>query len=659
MKFCLAALPLALLALCPPALQAAETIQLSTLEVERIQQSYGLPHADQAVEGHGLSIAGQTYAHGIGTHANSEFIVSLKKGATRFSASVGVDDEVTNHDEASLEFEVVADGRSIWKSGVMKYNDPPKKVDLDVTGVDHLNLIVNDGGDGINSDHADWADAQLMLAATGERPHITDLPKEPAAILTPRPAAVPRLTGAKIFGVRPGAPFLFTITATGDRPMTFSAAGLPASLRLDPATGRITGTLPQAGEFDVTVGAKNDRGTAGRRLRLVAGDKIALTPPMGWNSWNCWAGAVDQQKVLQSAHALVTSGLAQHGWTYINIDDTWQGERNPQAPTRALTANAKFPDMKALCDEIHSLGLKAGIYSTPWFTSYAYFPGGSADTPDGAWHKHTGEQRSDWRFGQVSFAKEDAKQWADWGFDYLKYDWNPIDLAHVRAMTAALRDSGRDMVYSLSNSANPDLGSGYAEASNSWRTTGDITDTWDSMSGIGFHQDKWLPYAAPGHWNDPDMLVVGYVGWGAHLHPTHLSPNEQYTHISLWCLLSAPLLIGCDLDRLDEFTTSLLTNDEVLDIDQDSLGKAARQVAHTGGALVYVKELEDGSRAVGLFNTNKFAGEVHAKWSDLGLSGRQTVRDLWRQQDVGTFDGEYVATVPPHGVVLVRMTAAK
>ena len=434
---------LALLALSPSALRAAEPLWLSSLEVDRIEQSYGQPHADTSVDGHGLSIAGHAFAHGIGTHADSEFTVVLKKDATRFRASVGVDDEVAGHEGGSVEFAVRADGKPVWESGVMHAGDQAKAVDLDVTGVDHLTLLVGNAHDGINSDHANWADAQLDLTGTGERPHIVGKVAEPAVVLTPKPAATPRLTGPRVFGVRPSSPFLFTITATGERPMEFTAETLPASLRLDPTTGRITGTLPQAGEFSVTVRAKNARGTAERKLRLVAGDRIALTPPMGWNSWNCWAASVDQPKVLRSARALVNSGLAQHGWTYINIDDTWQGERDPQAPAHALTANKKFPDMKGLCEEIHGLGLKAGIYSTPWITSYAQYPGGSADTPDGAWHKHTGEPRSDWRSGKISFAREDAKQWADWGFDYLKYDWNPIDLPQVRAMTAALHDSGR------------------------------------------------------------------------------------------------------------------------------------------------------------------------------------------------------------------------
>ena len=178
--------------------------------------------------------------------------------------------------------------------------------------------------------------------------------------------------------------------------------------------------------------------------------------------------------------------------------------------------------------------------------------------------------------GRISFAQNDARQWAAWGIDYLKYDWNPNELPETRQMYEALLASGRDIVLSLSNSmpfANiPDL----CHWANSWRTTGDIRDTWSSMSSKGFGEDQWEPYCSPGHWNDPDMLVVGYVGWGPRLHPTQLTPDEQYTHISLWCLVSSPMLLGCDLERLDAFTLNLLTNDEVLDVSQDALGKQPR-----------------------------------------------------------------------------------
>jgi alpha-galactosidase len=447
--------------------------------------------------------------------------------------------------------------------------------------------------------------------------------------------------------------------------MQFSVDGLPKGLCLDAASGRITGALKSKGEFKVVLHARNARGTAEKKFRIVCGDKIALTPPMGWNSWNCWAEAVDQDKVMRSARAMVASGLINHGWTYINIDDTWQGKRG--GLFGGLQGNEKFPDMKKLCDDIHAMGLKAGIYSTPWITSYAKFPGGSSDTRDGRWDKTMADAKF-WRHGKFPFASNDAKQWAAWGFDYLKYDWNPNDVPHVAEMSKALRACKRDIIYSLSNSAPFAHAADWARWSHCWRTTGDIWDHWNENSGewqygiseIGFIQERWAPFAGPGHWNDPDMLVLGWVGWGPKLHQTRLTPDEQYTHISLWCMLSAPLLIGCDMDRLDPFTVSLLSNDEVLALDQDALGKQAVRIAANGAVDIYLKDLEDGSKALGFFNRSRVEETVSFnKLGRHGMAGKQHVRDLWRQKDMDDVKDIIKTTVPPHGVVLLKLTPAK
>ncbi len=496
-----------------------------------------------------------------------------------------------------------------------------------------------------------------------------DQPDNTAAILTPAPAATPRINGPSVFGVRPGSPFLYTIPATGERPMQFAVEHLPAGLALDAASGRITGALAQAGTFEVTLQARNARGTAQKKFRIVVGDSIALTPAMGWNSWNCWADAVDQEKVLRSARALVSSGLVNHGWTYVNIDDTWQGQRTGK--DGALQSNAKFPDMKALCGDIHALGLKAGIYSTPWVTSYASFAGGSAESADGAWSKDVSGGEKGHHHGKFSFTSADANQWAAWGFDYLKYDWFPNDVPHTAEMSAALRASGRDIVFSLSNAAPFEHAADWARLANSWRTTGDIWDRWGTdgefwhfgISEIGFSQERWATTAGPGHWNDPDMLVVGHVGWGPSLHATKLTADEQYTHISLWCLLSAPLLIGCDLERLDAFTLNLLSNDEVLALDQDALGRQAVRVLTSGPVDVYVKELEDGGKAVGFFNRDSVPQTLgFNKLSQLGFETKVHVRDLWRQQDLpdvtDTRKESLKLTIPAHGVVLYKIAPA-
>src|SRR4051812_33673730 len=235
-------------------------------------------------------------------------------------------------------------------------------------------------------------------------------------MLTPRPPDSPRINGPTVYGQRPGRPFLYRIPATGKRPMTFAADGLPTGLSLDSNTGQISGKVDKEGEYPATLRASNENGTVEKKFKIVIGDTIALTPPMGWNSWNCWAKDVDQEKVLASAKAMVDKGLINHGWTYINIDDSWQGKRG--GDFQGIQPNEKFPDMKGLADQIHDMGLKIGIYSTPWVTSYAGFVGGSADNEKGEWSPPANPRER--INGKFSFAENDAKQWAAWGIDYLK-----------------------------------------------------------------------------------------------------------------------------------------------------------------------------------------------------------------------------------------------
>ena len=478
-----------------------------------------------------------------------------------------------------------------------------------------------------------------------------------AEIRTPRPPASPRINGPGVFGVRPGHPFLYHIPATGERPMEFSVANLPGGLEVDSRSGLITGKLIKPGEIVVTLRARNAKGADEKKFKIIVGETIALTPPMGWNSWNHYAGRVSAEVVLANAKAMVESGLIEHGWSYLNIDDTWQGKRG--GPFNALQGNEKFPDMKKLCDDIHALGLKVGIYSTPWVTSYATHPGGSAENPEGAWSKPTIEKRGNvnkkilpWAIGKYSFATNDANQWAAWGIDYLKYDWNPIEAPETREMAGALRGSGRDIIYSLSNNLNITNAPSVTPLANCWRTSGDIKANWQSMSSKGFGEDKWLPFCSSGHWNDPDMLEVGTK----EKNQPGLTPDEEYTHITLWCLVSAPLLLGNDLSELNEFTLNLLENDEVLAVNQDSLGRQATTIFKDGNLRVMAKDLEDGSKAVGLFNTGSNRTEkVTVKWSDLNVSGRQTVRDLWRQKELGQFSDKFELTVASHSAELVKL----
>ena len=634
-----------------------EPVWLSSLDLAPIVQGWGKPQADKAVTGKPLSIGGKKFEHGLGTHANSLVRLDLKGGTEKFSALVGVDDAAGN-DQASIVFKVVGDDKTLWKSSVMKLGQPAQPVELEVKGVKLLLLIADTTCESISFCHADWADAKLLVV--GERPVILGQPREEAVILTPQSPHAPRINGARVFGVRPGHPFLFAIPATGDRPMKFAVKHLPKGLSVDPATGQITGKIEKRGEYIVTFRAANQFGTASREFKIVCGRTLALTPHMGWNSWYVWEGHVTDQIMRAAADAMVSSGLINHGYQYVNIDDCWAVKPGASDPTLGgdprdaqgrVNANRRFPDMKALTAYIHSKGLKAGIYTSP------------------------GPLTCAGHVGAYQHEELDAQRFAEWGFDFLKYDWcsygeiakNPsrADLQKpYRFMGDILRHQDRDIVLNLCQYGMGNVWEwGWEVGGHSWRTAGDLGGSFQGIS-VALFRDGFDVYArnqlhkfgGPGAWNDPDYLLLGYLSsWNGQTAPTPLTPNEQYTHVSLWCLVAAPLIFSGDLTRLDDFTLSLLSNDEVLDVDQDPLGKPGHRAAIDEDREVWVRDLEDGSKAVGLFNRGECPSTVTAKWSDLGLKGKQIVRDLWRQQDLGVFKGEFKTPVPRHGVVLIRL----
>ena len=587
-----------------------------------------------------ITLGGVTYAHGIGTLSINELIIDLKGQATRFLAMVGLNDNAGR--QGSVNVEVWLDNKKVLISDVLRVGSPPLKVDVDLTGARFLELLIDDGNDVSTGDNADWAGGLIFLkVGATAKPESWTFPAEPAPPIASGWPASPRINPPRIAGGTPGRPFIFRIPATGLAPLTFTARNLPAGLGLDSNTGVISGAIARDGRTDVEIIVTNARGKDTRTLTIVGGkDALALTPPLGWNSWNVWGQSVDGAKVRAAADAMESSGLAAHGYQFVSIDDGWEGARDANG---VLRPNEKFPDMKALTDYLHAKGLKAGIYSSPGRSTCQGLP------------------------GSLGFEDVDARTWAEWGFDLLKHDWCSYGstmpdqpLADLQkpyiVMRQALDKVRRDILYSLCRYGMGNVWEWGADVGgNFWRTTGDLTDVWSNMAAVGFRQAGREKFSRPGHWTDPDMLVIGKVGWGPNIHDTRLTPNEQITHITLWTIQAAPLLIGADIAQFDQFTTDLMTNHEVLDVNQDVLGRGGSRVRQDQRLEVWVKPLADGTKAVALFNRGLQRADVTASWADVGVTGEQRVRDLWQQRDLGSFSTRFTASVPAHGAVLVKV----
>jgi len=476
--------------------------------------------------------------------------------------------------------------------------------------------------------------------------------REETVILTPKPGPAPRINGPRVLGCRPGHPFLFRIPTTGERPIRFVASGLPSGLHLDEATGIITGSVPACGQYKVNLKAKNSHGTCSRLLSIVAGDTLALTPPMGWNHWYAHYDRITDQLMREAADLLVSSGMADVGYAYVDIDDCWMnapnnGDSRRVGPLRdsngSLVPNQYFPDMKALTQYIHSKGLKAGIYTSPGPLTCGGF------------------------CGSYQHEAQDAKQFADWGFDFLKYDWCSYDEVVKRDHTLPvlkrpyqlmgdlLKQQSRDIVFNLCQYGMGNVWEWGAEVGgHCWRTAGDLGMELTNIFPVALKNAEHRAWSKPGCWNDPDYVQIGFIGDGAgKMKPCPLTANQQYSFMSLWALMAAPLFYSGEMRTLDPFTLNVLCNPEVIDVDQDPLGICARTISVSGETFVMVKNLENGTKAVGLFNRGESAAIVTAKWSHLDIRGRRSVRDLWRQKELGKFSGEFSAEVGRHGCVLV------
>ena len=694
MKWIKRGIPLAALLACGCAIEGdrpdAESLVTNVAFVDKFDLSGATcgmgkrVRACQSVDGHPLTVGGVKYESGFGTHPESAILFRADGKVLAFDALVAIDDDAAtagsgkSYGKPIAQFRVWADGRVVWSSGELKLGQKPVEAHVNLAGAREIVLETTGGGEwsAFDATNADWLDARFTCEGKAKLEVVKDAAlTRQLGILTPPEKPEPQINGADIWGVRPGHPVIFRVATSGARPIKFSAKNLPDGVTFD-EKGVLRGTAPlKGGDYDIEVTAENAKGKATRTIRLAVGDTIALTPPLGWNSWNTLCYRLTQEKAMAAAKAMDESGLADHGWAYVNLDDWWEmnnsgcprvesrkqdfgGREDVIGPARdangKIIPNRSFPDMKGLTDYIHSLGLKAGLYSSP------------------------GPLTCGRCEGSYGHELQDAESWAEWGFDYVKYDWCTYGdifkketegvseeerikayAKPYRLMNECLKKQKRDILYSFCQ-----YGMGHAElwareaGANCWRSWGDLKDAWHWMElalegRIG--ADNYWKYNGPGCWADPDMMIVGQQFSFGSDHPTYLTPNEQYTHVSLWAMVGSPLLIGCDLTTLDDFTKSLLMNDEVIAVSQDRLGKTARRIRHTDAESVWTRPLSKGFTAVALVNRYPFAREIKVSFAELGLSGECWVKDLWRQKCEGKHSGFYVAEVPAHATKLVKM----
>ena len=531
----------------------------------------------------------------------------------------------------------------------------------------------------------------IGLHAQGISPNTNLTAREEQIITAAKAGAAPRFNGARIVGIRPGTPFLHSLAVTGTRPITFSAKKLPDGLSLDPNTGSITGLLKRAGEFTFKVTAKNAAGKAKTEIKIICGDNLALTPPMGWNSYDAFGDNVVESEVLANAR-YVAEKLQPVGWDTVVVDYCWSdpgahdNNRNARvgAPLiadqfgRLLPATNRFPSavdgqgFKPIADQVHALGLKFGIHimrGIPRNSVKANLPiEGSNFTAVEAGNTNSKCVWCPDMFGVSSNAAGQAwydscaRLWAGWGVDYIKVDdlSEPYHLAEVEMIRRAIDRCGRSIIFSTSPGETPFGDAAHISAhANLWRVSGDFWDSWKSLNHEFLLGVRWHDFVGPGHWPDADMLPVGHLSVGNRsVGPdrfTRFTRDEQLTHISLWSLLPSPLMAGASLPDNDDWTTALLTNPEVLAVNQDPAGKPARRVTNQSQTgETWTKELADGSVAAGIFNRTDQPVKMDLSWRKLGFRSAPKVRDLWLRKDLER-QKSFVTELPPHGCALLRV----
>jgi alpha-galactosidase len=541
--------------------------------------------------------------------------------------------------------------------------------------------------------------AANFLQAQVLSPNTSLTAREEQIIAAAKAGAIPQFNGARVVGIRPDTPFLYSFAVTGGRPVAFSASKLPGGLSLDSKTGIITGSLAKSGRYVFKGVAKNAAGEAETDVTIVCGDTLAFTPPMGWNSYDAFGDSVVESEVLSNALWL-KEHLQPLGWDTVVVDFRWYDRladgirnQNPEGVTidafgRCLPATNRFPSaadgagFKSLAGKIHALGLKFGIHIMRGIPRLAVehnlpiagtkFTAAQAVLPESdpnrtcVWNRDMFGVDATTEAGRAWYAVI-ARQYADWCVDYVKCDdianlqrGKFYDASEIEALSTGMKNSGRSIVLSLSPGATPVNAAPHVKQfANLWRISGDFWDKWPSLDHNFNLFAAWYDEGGPGHWPDGDMIPFGHICQrNCDVHPdrwTRFTRDEQLTLMSLWALAPSPLMLGMNLPDNDGWTTAIISNPEMLAVNQDRLGKPARRL--TGPpqiAETWVKPLADDSAAIGFFNRTGAPMKINFPWRNLGFLSAPEVRDLWLRQDLGQSEN-FTAELPPHGCVLLRV----
>lgn len=624
-------------------------VALSGLDLTKITNGWGEVKPNKSIDGNTLTIAGNTYESGAGVHATSRIIVRINGGSTRFVCEAGVDDEIQDKpNEGVMEYRVAVrntEGQEVEKyRKMMKKGDAAEKVEVDVNGWDYLILEVNEGNGNNWSDHFDWANAYfLMPDAQAAKPEIvTDFMPVSAFACATTTYSLPNVRYMhKVRTVQPNA--------------TVSVTDLPDGLTWNAQRKLVEGTLEKEGQYFYKLHTTHEGKSQEIEVCLnVDKDLQQPTPFMGWLSWNSIEGNISEEVVRNVADQMKRTGLVDAGYNYLVIDDLWHADKRHE-DGRPKEDPAKFPSgMKASADYVHSKGMKFGIYSD------------AADkTCAGA-------------YGSLGYEAKDAKQYAEWGVDLLKYDYcfAPADATtaqtRYKAMGDALKATGRDILYYMCEWGTREPWKwGETTGASTWRCTLDTRDCWKGRNGgIGVVQsiagmkDLW-PYSGVNRFNDADMMTVGIHGTGLSSNDLcetgpGMTMDEYRTQFALWCMWSSPLTLSMDMTRALSFEDlAILTNAELIAIDQDPMGQQAEFIGETDGILFFAKDLANGDVAISATNMNNEKRTARFDFSTIPALNATTaynVRNLWTRANEAQATGEKSVSLEPHATAVYRLT---